>query len=314
MIYPIRSIVAGISAVDKPDPVLASALDVVERTGATLHLVHAFQLPGLVWDPFTQTGLMDASQLDDYTRAIQTRLEAQVRAVTSDEGIHIEVVAGPPATMILAAAVRESADLILVGATRRGTFPRAILGTTAQRVLREAPVPVLVVRDRLSLHLDRVLLTTDLSEFSAAIHEAGLDVIETLFGEQTPELRSLHVVYQGGDLPFPLQQDLVQEATAKSLSRFITQRRVRVRPVEPAIRYGDPSREIVAEAADWRAELLVVGTHGRRAPARWFLGSVAEASIRRAVTNVLVIPARLEEQRTLPVRMQDAPYATALSG
>lgn len=175
-------------------------------------------------------------------------------------------------------------------------------------MLRHAPVPVLVLRGPLPRHLLRVLLTTDLSEFSGRIHESGLDVVETLFGDEKPEIRSLHVVWHGGDLPYPVQHELPDEGG--SLTSFLGQRRIRTRSVQPTIRYGDPAKEIAAEVSDWGADLLVMGTHGRKGAVRWFLGSVAELTIRSAVSSVLVIPALAEEQRML----QTAPAATAPDG
>jgi nucleotide-binding universal stress UspA family protein len=53
--------------------------------------------------------------------------------------------------------------------------------------------------------------------------------------------------------------------------------------------------EAVAKAAaDWKAELIVVGTHGRRGPSRLFLGSGAEQIIRLAPVPVLVTRASEE--------------------
>ncbi|MBU1396148.1 MAG: universal stress protein [Gammaproteobacteria bacterium] len=47
----------------------------------------------------------------------------------------------------------------------------------------------------------------------------------------------------------------------------------------------------VAEAAaSWPADLLVLGTHGRRGVERWLLGSVAEGAVRRSTVPVLLIP------------------------
>jgi len=46
------------------------------------------------------------------------------------------------------------------------------------------------------------------------------------------------------------------------------------------------------EAKRWRADLIVIGTHGRRGFDRFMLGSVAEGVLRRAGTPVLVIHAR----------------------
>ena len=47
--------------------------------------------------------------------------------------------------------------------------------------------------------------------------------------------------------------------------------------------------EIARDAQDWEAELIVIGTHGRRGLSRFFLGSVAESVIRIAPAPVLLI-------------------------
>jgi nucleotide-binding universal stress UspA family protein len=301
MIYPIRTIVAGVADLSEQDPVLVSAIDLAARTGATLHLVHAFELPDLMWDAYARMGYMDGEALEQYAQSIRDRLVNRVREVTTSDRIVCHALAGPSAPMIQEVAVRERADLILVGATRRHAIARALLGTTAQRVLRVAPAPVLILRRLLPRHLRRVLLTTDLSPFSAGIHEAALDVLETAFETESPTLRSLLVVWPGTELTPAVRPDLLQTIAHEGVARFLSERRERARVVEGMVRLGDPAREIVAFAAEWDADLLVVGTHGRPAPQRWLLGSVAEAALRSTTANVLVIPARVEEQRTLPV-------------
>lgn len=47
---------------------------------------------------------------------------------------------------------------------------------------------------------------------------------------------------------------------------------------------------IAAEAANWPADLVVLGTHGRRGMERWLLGSVAEGVARRSTVPVLLVP------------------------
>lgn len=51
---------------------------------------------------------------------------------------------------------------------------------------------------------------------------------------------------------------------------------------------GSPAKEIVKAAAEWPAELIVLGSHGRRGVARAILGSVAEHVMRHAPCPVLV--------------------------
>ena len=56
------------------------------------------------------------------------------------------------------------------------------------------------------------------------------------------------------------------------------------------LREGEAAREIAAESLGWGADLVVVGTHGRRGLEHWELGSVAEQVIRTAPCPVLTVP------------------------
>lgn len=64
--------------------------------------------------------------------------------------------------------------------------------------------------------------------------------------------------------------------------------------IEVEIRLVESEQEHVAEmlanaAAEWQAELLLVGTHGRRGVDRFFVGSVAEQLVRKARTSLLLV-------------------------
>lgn len=54
---------------------------------------------------------------------------------------------------------------------------------------------------------------------------------------------------------------------------------------------GTVSAFILDEARRWQADLIVLGTHGRRGPRRWLLGSTAEAIVRQATVPVLLVRA-----------------------
>ncbi len=57
--------------------------------------------------------------------------------------------------------------------------------------------------------------------------------------------------------------------------------------------YGDPLADLVAkEAVDWPADLIVIGTHGRRGLRRALLGSDAEQVARHATVPVLLLRPR----------------------
>jgi nucleotide-binding universal stress UspA family protein len=67
---------------------------------------------------------------------------------------------------------------------------------------------------------------------------------------------------------------------------------------ETAVREGDPRAAIVDEAEDWRADLIVVGSHGRTGLTRWLLGSVAQAVVGHAPCSVEVVRRRESSRAT----------------
>ncbi|MEW6734272.1 MAG: universal stress protein [Acidobacteriota bacterium] len=62
--------------------------------------------------------------------------------------------------------------------------------------------------------------------------------------------------------------------------------------VETVIRQGDPRTEIVDEAKNWLADLIMVGSHGYTGIKRWLLGSVAQSVVSHAPCSVEVVRLR----------------------
>jgi len=77
-----------------------------------------------------------------------TAIAAEAAAVLQREGIvhELEVLEGPPGDAILNVARTRRGDLIVMGSRGRGRLEAALLGSVSQRVVQEAPCPVLIVR------------------------------------------------------------------------------------------------------------------------------------------------------------------------
>jgi nucleotide-binding universal stress UspA family protein len=295
MSYPIRRIVAGVAGAAEDDLVLRESAKLAERTGAVLHLVHAFELPSLAWDAYGRMGYIDPQTLNRYASSLSNRIHAAVAATSPELPVEVRAIAAPPATVILDVAREVSTDLIVVGSTRSGAIARALLGTTAQRVLRKATAPVLLVRQPLSWPVQRVLLTTELTPLSASVHEIGMDVLEAIGGDSRPEVSSLMVVGPLTLMPAPIPLDQLGTIAGEQLDRFLAQRRGREVEVSGTVRTGEPAAEIVREADRWKPDFLVMGTHSRKPRERWLMGSVAEAALRDTSSNVIVIPAGMQD-------------------
>jgi len=282
-------IVAGIGDLAADDPTLLVATDLARSCGAELHLVHACQIPTWMTGP---PGLAAAypEATRNYERMVVQALENAARAIPGGERAKLRVEQGPAAPVLADAARELGADLLIVGAARGSRLGRALLGTTAQRVLREATVPVLVTRRPVTLPLHRVLVTGDLTPLSGAVHDRALSTITALFGDPGA-LRAL-VVLGWAITPPPLTPDAMVRAARAELGTFLRERVEAGPQAEPVVRVGPVADEIVDEARDWDADLLVVGTHARGWGDRMLLGSMAETTLRDAPCNVLAIPPR----------------------
>src|SRR5215217_3027790 len=162
MSTPLRHVVAGIATLGHDDPALAPSIRLAERTGAELTLVHVF----------------GEAAGDARSSTLKARLEAEARALTARGRISCRAVAGRAGDVLPRLAAELGAELLVLGHTRRSGAAAAMLGTTAQRVLRSSTVPVL------SLHggsgrpgFGRALLATDLSAHSAHALGAGAELV-----------------------------------------------------------------------------------------------------------------------------------------
>ncbi|MEW6276994.1 MAG: universal stress protein [Candidatus Eremiobacterota bacterium] len=79
----------------------------------------------------------------------------------------------------------------------------------------------------------------------------------------------------------------------KSVAQLLEARGV---PTRLALAGGHPRDAIVEAAREWSADMIVMCSHGRSGVARWLLGSIAEAVLRRAPCPVLLV--RAEDRET----------------
>jgi len=126
-----RKILLGYDGSEGALKAAALAASIAEKYGATIVVCHAFGNMPAMAKP-SEVRRMIAPVLDSYAKlGIPTQV-----AIPDDV----------PAQGILSAADEHQADLIVIGSRGRGTFANLLLGSTAERVLRFAKVPVLLAR------------------------------------------------------------------------------------------------------------------------------------------------------------------------
>lgn len=283
----IRSILVATDLGPASDQVVRAAAALAERTGARLHLLNALeigQLPG-----------MENPTYPDRVRQANDLLAEQARRVAGAATVEsLLVVEYAAHRAIEARAADVSADLVVVGPHRGGTVGARFLGTTADRVIRTAEVPTLVVRGPLAFPPRRIGVPTDLSPPAAGALDFAL-ALAADFGDAAgpgPEIRVFYVGWsvERGDGPAIWETQLstslaaqVEEAVARAGGGPFDIRTDVVWGIDPADSIADHAR---AE----RMDLLVLGTHGQGGLRRLLMGSVASGVASQAHCPVLLVP------------------------
>jgi nucleotide-binding universal stress UspA family protein len=144
---------------------------------------------------------------------------------------------------------------------------------------------------------ETILHPTDGSEASMAAADHAIE----LAAENRAALRFLYVVdastLAADDFSGVLLENLERSGRA-ALEDLVERAEAAGVDAVTAVETGVPHREILADAEDAGADLIVMGTHGRTGLDRFLLGSVSERVVRTADVPVLVVPPEREGDET----------------
>jgi nucleotide-binding universal stress UspA family protein len=196
---------------------------------------------------------------------------------------------------------------VFVGSHGHGGVARFFLGSIAKEVVRNAHCSVEIVRTVAGKEekagAKRVLLATDGSAYSEA---AARSIVQRPWPNGT-DFKIVSVVdqmipaidpwYASGEV---IERMLLEnrkqcEEAAGSARKIITAAGL---PATTSVLDGNPKWRIIDDAKEWNADLVVLGSHGRRGLTRVLLGSVSEAVAMNAPCSVEVIraPELLDKQ------------------
>jgi len=208
---------------------------------------------------------------------------------------HVEVVPrvmiGEVPEEILAAS--EHADLLVLGGRGLSPWREFFLGTTADRLLRMCKRPVLVVKRRPEADYQRVVVPLDFSRHSIAALKTAMLVapkadIMLVHGSSVAfkgALQQAGIVEEEIDrLCFQAQQRARSE-----VNRVIDEVADGSHRIFQAVEHEDAARLIFAKEESFKADLIVIGKHGKSAVEEMLLGSVTRRILAGAKCDVLIV-------------------------
>jgi nucleotide-binding universal stress UspA family protein len=282
------------------------AIAFARREGGRIDLVHVLPEPthdheALAADEAT----FEAARLHDARERV-TQIAAEA-AGAAGVVVHPQILIGDAHVSIVEHARRHLARLIVMGASGRPAIDRWVLGSVAERTVRSASSPVVVVplheagQGRLpeqagsgrSLRALVGLEGDDFAElvtFSAGLRRRGTCDV-TFLHLYWPIEEYERLGLRGARDPLAPDPDVVKNLEPKLRARIgglPGHGEVALR-IQPA--WGDPATNLLLAAGDDSYDLLIVGAHQRHGLARVFGGSVAERVARHAAhTPIVCVP------------------------
>ncbi|MBK6684678.1 MAG: universal stress protein [Deltaproteobacteria bacterium] len=238
--------------------------------------------------------------------AAERQLEAMTQQVGPPAGVNIvhEVIRGTPSRAVPAAAERVGATLLAAGTHGRTGLNRWLKGSVAEALVRGSPLPTLVMPmgkdgvppvDELR-GLSRVLIAVDLHAEAERVLQHGLDLAARL----APGAVAVTLLTVADPMALPEIADddrvlseyreMIESEAETQLATLAQRFSTPQLSITPQVTAGDPDEQILETLRVTRAELVVVGSHGRGRAPIFELGSTTTHVMRESPVSVLVVP------------------------
>jgi nucleotide-binding universal stress UspA family protein len=237
---------------------------------------------------------------------IETRL-IELGKQIAEQGVEVAEIfvdKGVPAEVICREANSREVNLIVLGCRTRESGAEGRPGVTAERVLRRAVTPVWIARPGTAPTPNRILCPTDMSRSSrralknALILCRKLEASLVVLNVQEPIASMYKPLPDGSD-----EKDRARlEGQQSDFERFLGEFDFHGVEWSQKVRRGSPSKEIVAEAVEQKADLVAIGTVGKTGVERILIGSVTHRILEHLPCSILTT----KEEDVIRLRMQSA--------
>jgi nucleotide-binding universal stress UspA family protein len=295
-----KRIVVGVDTSIAASQAAVFAERLAVRAGTTCHFVHATR------DPLAGPNTPESHR---YRRALIEQVRAQLVDVLASAApnapatLTVRLGARAPVVEHLAADV--DAELVVLGGKHHSALDRWVGGSTALDVARTTALPLLVTAGPAAA-IRRILVALDASA-AARPTIAGAERLATVFDAELRALSVLEPIPVIPNVPTP-DMSAYYAWCEEELKRDVWSL-IRTPAVKTVLRYGMPVETILREAAQWQADLVVVGSHGKGWTERLLLGSVTERLLNQLPTSLLIIPAAVKARKRQ--RAERAPEGVA---
>jgi nucleotide-binding universal stress UspA family protein len=313
-----RRILVPLDGAARAEKAIPVAARLAKASGGSLVLLRVVSTPmdasGFMYEPvvFTQADLnADISQATQYLKALSVTDELD------GIGVHTVILVGTVAPSILSAIQSNDIDLVVMNSHGETGLMRWVMGSVAQKIVRQSPVPVLVLRDggpkldEASPMAPRALVSLDGSDLAESAILPAAQVVSALAGSAKGALHLARVV------TYPPEFGPLLEASstvvAHSMQHMEDEAHTYMNNLIASLLQGDLAKlnlditSTVVFESDVAAtlvrlaekgdelqgtpgsELIAMATHGRSGLQRWAMGSITERMLTATRLPMLIV-------------------------
>ncbi len=296
-----KRILCPVDLSDTSGHAVAYAAALTAQSGAQLTLYYVY---GPMFVPAPGLPIPGDCIPPDEIAGVLDEVRVFATAAGCSPGTPVTVDVGHPAAEILARAERDKSDLIVMGTHGASGFTRLVLGSVTEKVLRQAPCPVLTVPPGApaTSHLPfrHIVCAVDFADWSMA----ALTLAASLAQENGARLTAVHTIeWPWTEPPAPVfneipkaQADALLEFRRYTSDRAESRLADAVRDVvagrcdaDTEVINGKAHVEVVRAASSRQADLIVIGMHGRSPLDMAIFGSTTNQVVRHATCPVLTV-------------------------
>ena len=283
----LRTIVVATDFSEGAERATRRAALIARERGLPLELLHVVSAPAL---ERVRAWFKDRADLVDRltAEACQTLDAAAAALATPQTPVHKRLVEGDVAAEIEAASAAEV--LLVMGARGESALGDMFFGSTAEKVVREAEGPVLVVRAEPREAYRNVLVGVDLETSCGALLR---DAAILLPKARLTALHAYQVPFEGALRRAGVREEELERqrglALRQTLDAITALGRQAARDVLAAGERGDPARLLVQHATRIDADLIAVARRSRSPLQALLIGSVARRVVAESDRDVLVL-------------------------
>ncbi len=288
----VNTIVAAVDLEAGSKKVLARAVQL-----ATAHTARLLVLHVIAAEPLSQIAALSDRSESDLQEDLKRQAFSAIELLLTESGrtrlTDVRIEFGAPHDVITRVASERHADVIVIGPGKGRSLREKVLGSTADRVIRTAAAPVLVVRKESSEPYRQVVAAVDFSpQSAAAVKEA-----HALAPDATIQL--VHAV----EIPLTFKQAMLRAGTSRvEMQRYRLAKTNKSRhdlsafahdmaglgKAIPRVVDGEPGPALVRLSKDPQVDLVAMGPHGRGVVHQALLGSVTQQVLKESGGDVLV--------------------------